>query len=181
MKYKWSLFVLGLVVFGGMLGCGITDTVINNTVGGSKGNTVANLWSDVPAVPGAQKEALDLPIAMQVAIQGMIKASASSSDVKLDQFDWIAYTTTQTPQQVSAFYSTERMTSAGWTGTDQSGCTSGSDTTGTAGFCVFGKGKTGQPQTILFVILAQDDKTKQTQIFYVRLEGIVTATPTRTK
>lgn len=179
MKNKWQMLLLGLVVFAGLLGCGVTDTVLSNIVGGSKGNTVASLWSDVPPIQGAQKQSLDMPIAAQLAIQGMMKASASSSDVSLKQFDWIGFTTSQTPDQVAAFYTTDRMKAAGWDMQDQPGCgASAGALSGGEGFCVFGKGKPSEKQTVLFIVLAQDAKTKQTQVFYVRLEGIVTATPT---
>lgn len=182
MKRKLQVFTLGALMLVGALGCGITDTILSNTVGGSKGNSVANLWSDVPSLPGAQKLALDLPVTMQLAIQGLMKASASTNEVELDKFDWIAYSTPQTPDQVTAYYSNDRMAAAGWNLKDQPGCNAGSDTSGLAGgFCIFGKGKATPTDkaAVLFIILAQEDKTKQTQVYYVRLEGLVTKTPTK--
>lgn len=188
MKNKLYAGLVATGIFFGLLGCGIIDQVVNNTVGGAiggaKGNTVSNLWSDVPPIQGAQKLALDLPLTVQVIIQGLIKASASSSDVQLDQFDWIAFSTNQTPQQIAAFYTVQRMTAAGWNMKDMPGCTASSDTSSSGGFCVFAKGKgtANEKGTVLFVVLAQDDSTKQTQVYYVRLEGIaITSTPTRTR
>jgi hypothetical protein len=178
---KYNL--IGLFAIMALLGCGLTDTLIANTVGGAKGNTVSSLWNDVPPLQGSQKLALDLPITMQVAIQGLIKASASNSNVQLDQFDWIAYSTSMTPQQVAAYYSNERMATAGWNLKDMPGCTAGSgDANVAGGFCVFGKGlaNTGNKGSMLFIVLGQDDKTKQTQVYYVRLEGLVgRATPSK--
>ncbi len=181
MKNKRTVLLLGFLLIAGALGCGITDTVISNVVGGSMGNTVANLWADVPPLQGAQKQSLDLPVTAQLAIQGMLKASAASSEVGLDSFDWIAFTTNQTPQQVATFYNQDRMTSAGWNLKDAPGCTAGADASSGGGFCMFGKGKgsASEKGSLLFIVLAQDDKTKQTQVFYVRLDGLVTATPTR--
>ncbi len=179
MNRKWPMLMFGL--FGlVLLSCGVTDTVISNVAGGSKGNTVASLWSDVPTIPGAQKQSLELPISMQLAIQGLIKASAASGDVNLDRFDWIAYTTSQTPVQVTALYSHERMLAAGWSSDNQPGCSSGSDTSGLGGgFCIFARGKAPEKQSVLFIILAQDESTKQTQVYYVRMDGNFTGTPTR--
>ena len=177
MKINLYAVLAAIGIFFGSLGCGLTDTLISNTVGGAKGNTISNLWSDVPPIQGAQKLTLDLPITVQLAIQGLIKASASSSEGgNIDQFDWIAYSTNQSPQQVAAFYSNERMTAAGWNLKDEPGCAAGGDATaGGGGFCIFGKGQgtANQKGSVLFIVLAQDDKTKQTQVYYVRLEGII--------
>lgn len=182
MKRKIRIVALGALVFFGMLGCSVTDTILNNTVGGSKGNSVANLWQDVPSLPGAQKLALDMPVTVQLAIQAFMKTSASSGDVSLDQFDWIAYSTPQTPDQVTAYYSLDRMTQQGWNLKDQPGCTGGTDTSGVGGgICLFGKGQATATNKgdVLVIFLAQDDKTKQTQVFYIRLAGIVNKTPTK--
>lgn len=182
MKKKIQSIALGALVFLGLLGCGVTDTILNNAVGGSKGNTVANLWQDVPALPGAQKLALEMPLTVQLAIQAFMKTSASSSDVSLDQFDWIAYSIAQTPAQVTAYYTLDRMKAAGWNLEDEPGCAGGTDTSGVGGgFCLFGKGKATptDKSDVLIIFVAQDDKTKQTQVFYIRLAGIVTKTPTK--
>lgn len=190
MKNKFYAALIGGALFFGLLGCGIIDQVVNNTVGGAiggaKGNTVSNLWSDVPPIQGAQKQSLDLPLTVQLVIQTLIKTSAASEGGNIDSFDWIAYSTSQTPQQVADFYSTQRMTTAGWKlDKDQPGCVSGNDTGGVGGaFCAFAKGKgtSNEKASVLFIVPVQDDKTKQTQIFYVRLEGITfggTPTPKR--
>ncbi len=190
MKNKLYAGLVTTAIFFALLGCGIIDQVVNNTVGGAiggaKGNTVSNLWSDVPPIQGAQKLSLDLPLTVQLGIQALIKTSAASEGGSIDSFDWIAYTTNQTPQQVATFYSAQRMQGAGWkSDKDQPGCVSGNDTSGIGGaFCAFAKGK-GTPNekaSVLFIVPVQDDKTKQTQVFYVRLEGITfekTPTPKR--
>jgi hypothetical protein len=181
-KRNLQALSLAALVAWGLLGCSLTDTLLSNVVGGSKGNTVASLWSDVPPPQGGQKVALDLPVTVQLAIQGMIKASASSSDVSLDSFDWIAFSTSQTPEQVAAYYNMDRMKAAGWNLQDQPGCSASADSSsGGGGFCMFGKGQgtANQKGALLFIVLGQDDKTKQTQVFYVRLEGIVNKTPTK--
>ena len=182
MKRKFRMFALGALVLMGALGCSIVDTVLSNTVGGSKGNSIASLWTDVPPLQGAQKLSLDLPVTMQVAIQAMIKASASSSDVQLDKFDWIGYSTTQTPDQIKAYYSMQRMNAAGWNSKDQPGCDVATDSNGiSGGFCLFvkGTGTATDRGSVLFIVLAPDDQTKQTQVYYVRLDGVVTKTPVK--
>jgi hypothetical protein len=178
-KSKWRLLLFSLALCAGLLGCGLTDTLVNNAAGGSKGNSVANLWPDVPPLSGAQKMSLDLPITVQLAIQALIKSSGSQDGLTVNTFDWIAFSTTQTPDQIASFYTLDRMTSQGWTTQDQGfGCNTSSGTPGVGGICVFGKGKQGSEQTFLFILLVPDDQKKQTQAFYVRLAGILQVTPT---
>lgn len=182
MNRKLQAITLGVFLIFGALGCGITDSLLSSVTGGSKSNSVANLWSDVPALPGAQKLDIQLPATVQLAIQAMVKAGSATGDVSLDQFDWIAYSTTQTPDQVTAYYSTDRMSQLGWGGKDQPGCNAGSDTSGLGGgFCIFTKGSAtpNDKGAVLFIVLAQEDKTKPTQVFYVRLAGVVNKTPTQ--
>jgi hypothetical protein len=63
------------------------------------------------------------------------------------------------------------MKAAGWDSTDMPGCSAGSGATAGAGFCAFGKKGDAGKMTVLLIIPAQDDTTKQTQVFYVRFEG----------
>lgn len=185
MKKQFHFLTIALVVVIALLGCGLTDQLVANTVGGAKGNTVSNLWRDVPPIAGAQKLSLDMPLTVQLGIQALIKTSAASQGGNIDSFDWIAYSTNQTPQQISAFYTNERMKAAGWSlkDKDQPGCVSGGDTSGIGGaFCVFAKGAltANEKGSIIFIVPVQDDKTKQTQVYYVRMEGITdNSTPTR--
>lgn len=169
MKGKHVL-VIGLVLLGAFAaGC---DLARNFT--GQNAGTVANLWADVPALDGATKVNLDIPLPMQLIIQGFIQAANndSSSDVKLDKFDFIAYQTAQTPEQVEDFYSAERMKAAGWNSEDAVGCAGSTEnSSGVPGLCVFGKKGDGGKQTILLILPVPDDQTKQTQVFYIRFEG----------
>lgn len=169
MKGKYVLLV-GLVLLGALAaGCDLAKNITGQNAG-----TVANLWADVPALDGATKLNLDIPLPVQLIVQGFIQAANndSSNDVKLDKFDFIAYQTAQSPQQVAEFYTTERMQAAGWNSEDAVGCTAGTDnTSGATGFCVFGKKGDGGKQTILLILPVQDNQTKQTQVFYIRFEG----------
>lgn len=151
-----------------LAGCGLAP----NILGGGKSGTVTELWSDVPPMPGANKANLELPVELNLVINGLIKAAAadSSSDSKLEAFDFIGFTTTQTPQQVTDFYTVDRMKAAGWTEGDSGGC-SGSGPVPTGSFCAFGRRDAANKLTVLLIIPVQDDTTKQTSIFYVRASG----------
>jgi hypothetical protein len=146
------------------LGCG----ALNVLTGGTSG-TVGSLWPDVPAFEGASKANLDLPLAAKLAVQAMFQG----------KLEFIAYTTGKSSQDVQNFYTTDRMKGTGWM-SDTNGCTGGttdssSQVQGAGAFCFFGKTDAGK-DIGLAIIVAQDDKTKQTQIFYVRID--VTPTPT---
>ena len=101
--------------------------------GGGKGGTVSNMWSDVPTLPDSKKADFKLPLPIRLIMQTAIKASASNSDVNLDKFDFVGYSTSKSPQEVTEFYTQERMSEAGWNKTDQPGCMSGSDGQGLGG------------------------------------------------
>ncbi len=147
------------------LGCG----ALNVLTGGTSG-TVGSLWPDVPPFTGATKANLDLPLAAKLAVQAMFQG----------KLEFIAYTTNKTSQDVQAFYTADRMKASGWDTSETGGCTgsstdSSSQVQGAGAFCFFGKQAAGK-DIGLAIIVAQDDKTKQTQIFYVRID--VTPTPT---
>jgi hypothetical protein len=172
MKLRMTLLgLLALVAFVAS-GCSLVQGVTGRNAG-----TVAALWSDVPQAPGATKANIDIPLPVQFIVQAFMQAanSDSSNDTKLDKFDFVVYTTADTPQKVGEFYTKDKMTAAGWDATDTPGCAAGTDTSGTTsgagGFCAFGKKGDAGKQTVLLIIPVQEDSTKQTQIFYVRFEG----------
>ena len=146
-----------LLVFGA--GCDLLSLVS----GGKSAVTVSQLWSDVPPLPGATKESIDIPAPIKIAISAMLGG----------QMEFIVYTTSQTPQEVRDFYTVESMEAAGWDA-DSQGCpapqgTSGkSDSSGMENMCVFMK-KEGGKDVGLIIIVAQDDKTKKVTLFYVRV------------
>ena len=164
MKRKTIAVLLTVAMFLTMA-CG----ALNILTGGSAG-TVGSLWSDVPPLAGATKANIDLPLAAKIAVQAIFQG----------KLEFIAFTTNQTAQDVQNFYTVDRMKASGWNTTETGGCTgSSTDATstvqGAGAFCFFGKTEAGK-DTGLAIIIAQDNKTKQTQIFYVRID--VTPTPT---
>ncbi len=165
-KYLIALSAIMLVA---VMGCGLLDTVVNQAVSGGKpAGTVSDLWSDVPKMDGMNKTNMNLPVAAQLAIKAMTQGN----------FDFIAYTTTKTPQDVQNFYSADRMSAAGWDSQNSGGCTDMSGSTGSsaAGICFFEKTNV-TPNVALAIVIAQDDQTKQTQLFFVRVTD--TGTPSQ--
>ncbi len=65
------------------------------------------------------------------------------------------------------------MTGLGWNAKDQPGCVGGSDAGASAvagTFCLFGR-EEGAKKAVLLIFAAQDDKTKETQVWYARFDG----------
>ena len=145
--------------------------LVTAACGGGKSDTVSKMWPDVPTLPEAKKADIKLPLPMRLVIQTMMRASANQSDVDLDKFDFVGYTTSQTPQEITDFYSQERMAEEGWNQSDQPGCTSATGAEGFGGgICFFGK-DSGDEQSVLFIAIAQDEGKKDTQVYYVRFDG----------
>ncbi|HRI57546.1 MAG TPA: hypothetical protein PK170_10675 [Anaerolineae bacterium] len=160
MKRKTVLILVLVLAMAALAACG----------GGGKSSK--SIWSDVPIPPDAKGSDVRLPLPLRLLIQTAMRASASSNDVDVDKFDFVGYTTTQTPQQVADFYSTERMGAAGWQTAEGLGCTTGMDEQSSVGggFCMFTKDDGGQ-QSVLFIALANEDNAKETNIFFVRFDG----------
>jgi len=161
------LISLSAVLVVAALGCGVLDTVVNQAVGGGKpAGTVTDLWTDVPKMDGMNKVNMDLPITAQLAIKALTQGS----------FDFIAYTTDKSSQDVVNFYSPDRMKSAGWEAADTGSCTVSSDTSsGAGGLCMFSQ-TSGNQNNALMIVIAQDDKSKQTQLFFIRVTDVGTPT-----
>lgn len=144
-------------------GCGL----IGSLIGG--GSSAGALWSDVPPMDGATiNKDLQLPTFARLAVQAMAQGN----------LEFVAYVTPKTPQEVADFYTVERMQAAGWTSSGGGGCQASSDNSGSGagGFCAFTK-KENNKETVLAIIIAKDDKSTQTQIFYIRAQSNATATP----
>lgn len=144
-------------------------------LGGSNAGTVDALWADVPKMDGLTNAKLDLPLAARLGIQAVFQG----------RFDFIAFTTTKTPKDAQAFYTKERMATTGWK-SDAGGClgdTSGGSVGASAAsqgaVCFFNK-KEGAKDLGLAIFINVDDKTKQTQLFFVRVDvsgGTTTPAP----
>ena len=166
MKTRYMVALSAILVIAA-LGCGVLDTVVNQAVSGGKpAGTVAELWTDVPKMDGMNKVNMDLPIAAQLAMKAMTQGS----------FDFISYTTSKSSKDVVNFYTPERMKAAGWGSEDTGGCTASSDTSSAAGgICVFSQASGGK-NNALMIVIAQDDSTKQTQLFFIRVTDVGTPT-----
>jgi hypothetical protein len=144
---------------------------LSNVIGGEAG-TVANLWSDVPPYPGADKVDLEMPLFIQVAVQAASKAIMANAGDSAGNLEFITYSTTDAPEDVMAFYTVDRMAGDGWEmDQDQPGCTTGGlEGQDSGGMCIFGK--QAEPlSSVLFVVIVPDSDTGASSLFYVRIDA----------
>ena len=155
MRSSTSLLALILI-----LAVAVSCRLVENLAGGPKAGTVSSLWPDVPPLAGATKADLEIPLGARLAIRAMMQG----------KINFIAFTTDQSAPDVQAFYSNDRMKAAGWTPSEK-GCIGDTDEDkeNRGAVCLY-KRKDGNKEEGLAIILAQDEKTKKTEIFYARIE-----------
>lgn len=173
---KRMLGRVGLVaLLSASLACNLISSVTNSVTGGGTMTGVSDLWSDVPRMDGLTKSDLDFPLYAKVLMRTMMKQILGGGT---DSGDWIVFTTDKTPEDVTAFYTNDLMAENGWEASDTSTCLNGSaaGVTQVGAFCVFQK-QTDAKYTGLMIIAGQDEKSKQTNVFFVRVEVVQTPTP----
>jgi hypothetical protein len=149
-----------------------TACSIPNPLKGGDGNlkTASELWSDVPKMDGLTQSQLEMPVYIKLLMRTSLNQVLGRGGK--DTGDWIVFETTKTPDDIKNFYSSERMAGTGWDKSDKSTCLSGNDQgiTQVRLFCVFSK-HVGDKDIGLMIVTAQDEGTKQANVFFVRVEG----------
>lgn len=154
---KHRLMVVALLV-GALIftsACGMVNTLL----GGRSSGTVSELWADVPRVDGLRKADLELPMAARLMVQTVTRG----------KMNFIAFTTEANSQAIMDFYTTERMAANGWDSPDTTGCFGDTSTAEVGTMCVFGK-QSGDKREILAIVTATDGGTRQTSVFFVRID-----------
>ena len=151
------------------LGCGMAGGLVESMTGGG-GGSGRELWSDVPKMDGLDRSEEGLPLTARLAVQAMFQGD----------IDYLAFNTPQTPADVQAFYTAERMGSAGWQ-SDELGCigegVEGMDMTGMGAVCYFTK-QEGDKNWVLAIIAAPHEGTNNTDVFFARIDISQLVTPT---
>ena len=158
------------------LACSLVDTALNAATGGDSNlRTVAQLWPDVPRMEGLTSSPdAQLPPALKVVMQTGVNLMMKGLGDDSPEWDWIMFSAGKTPDDVSGFYTPQRMAANGWE-SDKSACLNGS-TQGFAQagiFCTFTKQQGGK-QVGLMIFAVPDNQTKQTTLMFVRLEAAQT-------
>ncbi len=172
MKGKILLCALAMLMLSS-LACGLANGLLANAGGAG---TVSDLWPDVPRMGGLTKTTLQLPMAANLLIQAYFKAAATQNQGALN---YIGFVATGTPGDVTSFYTTERMQAAGWNGKSAPGCVNDTSTaTPAGGLCIFTKESGSGVGAMLAVVTVVDATTKQTQVFFARIDVKNLPTPT---
>jgi hypothetical protein len=152
---KGSMLLAITLLFAIVAGCRLMESL----GGDPKAGTVDTLWPDVPPLDGAKKADLALPLGVRLALRTMMQGKIS----------FIAFTTTRSAQEVKDYYDANRMKAAGWK-PNEKGCIGDTENGKNQGaVCLFDR-MTGEKHEGLAIIIAQDEKTKETDLFYARLD-----------
>jgi len=163
-RISTTIFAL-LLLFGAVVSCRMVESL----TGGEKAGTVNSLWPDVPPLVGATKADLAIPLGIRLMLRAAMQG----------KINFIAFTTPKSAQEVKDFYSVDLMKSAGWTPNKQ-GCFGDTEDQKSEGaVCLFERQDGGKKEG-LAIIVAEDKKTKQTDIFYARID-LTEPSPSPTK
>jgi len=144
-----------ILIFAVAVSCRLAETL----TGDRNAGTVSSLWPDVPPFSGATKSDIEIPLGARLAIRAAMQGKVN----------FISFTTDKSAQDVQNFYTNDRMKSAGWT-PNEKGCVGDTEGEKSQGAVCFYQRKDKGLQEGLAIILAQDEKTKQTDIFYARID-----------
>jgi len=154
MRTSISLLVILL-----LLSVGLSCKLSERLMGDKNAGTVSSLWPDVPPFNGATKTDVEIPLGARLLIRTMSQG----------KLNFISFRTDKPAQEVKDFYSKERMKAAGWNADDK-GCTGDTEDSKNHGaVCLYERKDCGK-QERLAIIVAQDEKLPETNIFYARID-----------
>ena len=160
-----------------ILACALIPTIPSLPGVGAQPTSLAGLWPDVPAMDGLTLSTdIQAPAFVHVLLTLITKQILGEGQ---DSGDWVDFTTPKTPDDVRAFYTPQLMTASGWDASDKSTCVAGSDqgVPQVGAVCFFIKHSNGK-QIGLIILATQEDTTKPTNVFFVRVETVdLTPTP----
>jgi hypothetical protein len=154
MRAPAALLALALI-FGVAVSCKLSERL----AGDKNAGTVSQLWPDVPPLEGATKADLEIPLGVRLMIRTMAQGKVN----------FISFRTNKTAQEVKDFYSNDRMKAAGWLANDKGCMGDTEDTKNHGAMCLFSRKDQGKDEA-LAIIVAQDEKLPETNIFYARID-----------
>jgi hypothetical protein len=135
---------------------------------------VGDLWSDVPRMEGLASSEAELPayvkLLMRTVLNNLYRLDKENEDKTPSTGDWAVFTTVKSADEVKNFYTNERMTSfGGWEASKNSTCLNGNQYGFSGVACVFKKEANNRGIGLL-IVAAHDEKKKQSNVFFVRVE-----------
>jgi hypothetical protein len=122
----------------------------------------------VPPFAGAKKADIEIPLGVRMVMRTMMNG----------KINFIAFTTDKSAQDVKDFYTVERMKATGWT-PNEKGCIGDTEDEKNQGVICLYQRKDGEKQEGLAIIVAQDEKTKLTNLFYARIDMTQSPSPSK--
>ena len=158
-----------------VMSCGLINRF---TPVGTGMNRTNELWADVPKMDGLTASDMEMPLMIKVvvrtALNNLWRLNKEGEDKTPATGDWIVFTSSGTPADVESFYTNDRMTSFGnWETSKKSTCMDGKENGFNGVLCVFQK-VADDKQIGLAIIAGQDEKSKQTNVFFLRVESPAT-------
>jgi len=124
--------------------------------------------------PSDMEMPLPIKIVVRTVLNNMWRLNKEGEDRTPATGDWIVFTTTDAPADVQNFYTNARMTSFGqWQASDKQTCVDVKDKGLNGTLCVYQK-IVDKKVVGLAIIAGQDEKTKQTNVFFLRVESPAT-------
>jgi len=154
MKASASILALTLIL-GVVVSCKLSERL----AGDKNAGTVSSLWPDVPPFQGATKADLEIPLGARLMIRTMMQGKVN----------FISFRTDKSAQDVKDFYSNDRMKAAGWKAHEKGCIGDTEDTQNRGAVCLFSR-KDGSKEEGLAIVVAQDEKLPETNIFYARVD-----------
>lgn len=171
MKNVTTVILVTITLFF-VMSCGLVDKLAS---GGKEMNKVGTLWSDVPPMDGMSPSEVEMPVGTKLILRtiignlGLLNKNGESRAT--GDIDWTSFSGSKTPADVQAFYTVDKMASFGkWDNNKNSVCVDGKDKGLDGVFCVFQK-QVDMRQVGLVILAILDDKTKKTDIYYLRIEA----------
>lgn len=168
---------VAIAVFSGaillsVVSCSLIDKF---TSGGQEMIKVGELWSDVPRMDGLNPSEAEMPIGIKLVLRTIIgnlgRMNKEGEPQTTGDIDWTAFSGSKTPSEIQSFYSNDRMATAGnWKTGKDSSCVDGKDSGVDGVLCVFQK-EVDKRQVGLVILAIQDEKSKQSSVYYLRLEA----------
>jgi hypothetical protein len=172
-KINSALAIILIAFF--VMSCGIVNRFMP---GGNEAlNRTSDLWPDVPRMDGLSASDLEMPFVVKLMMRAMLnnlyRLNKEGEDKTPVEGDWIVFSSDKLPADVESFYTNARMTSFGkWDPSKNTTCYDGKDKGFQGVICGFEKVADGK-QIQLLILAGRDDEKKETNIFYLRLEGPV--------
>ena len=166
-----------------LLMSGLACSLIESAVPGVDMNRTSEMWPDVPKMDHFAQSDMEMPLPLKSVLKTMLnnlwRLNKESEDKTPATGDWIVFTTTDAPADVQNFYTTARMASYGqWKSGDKTSCADGKEKQMNGAVCIFNK-TADNKETGLVILAVNDDSTKQTNVFFRRVERPETDANTR--